>query len=172
MNNPELYATSPDYCHRLFDMIETDNLMQELENDLHNTISVFSNIPTAKEHFAYSEGKWTISQLLRHIIDCERIYAYRALRFSRFDPTPLHGFDEDFYMDGLSEQRENLTDLIQEFEIVRNATISLFKPMTTKMLTFRGTANKLEFSTLALGFCIIGHNKHHCNVLQERYLQP
>lgn len=170
MNNPELYATSPDYCHRLFDMIETDNLIDELVKDQQATLSIFSNIPTDKEHFAYAEDKWTISQLLRHIIDCERIYAYRALRFSRFDATPLHGFDEDFYMHGLSEQRENLSDLIKEFEIVRNATISLFKPMTPKMLTFRGTANELEFSTLALGFCVIGHNKHHCKVLNERYL--
>lgn len=170
MNNPELYASSPEYCHRLFDMIETDNLLFELEKDKQNTLQLFSSILPEKEHFAYAEGKWTASQLLRHIIDCERIYAYRALRFSRFDSTELHGFDEDFYMEGMQNIRENLSDLMEEFTTVRNSTITLFKPMTTEMLNFKGTANKLKFSTLALGFCVVGHNAHHCKVLKERYL--
>lgn len=170
MNNPELYASSPEYCHRFFDLIETSNLLDELEKDAFKTVALFSSIPQEKEHYAYAEGKWTVSELLRHVIDCERIYGYRALRFARFDTTPLSGFDEDFYMAGLQQNQEKLADLIQEFRIVRNATLSLFKSMSPEMLAFKGTANGLQFSALALGFCVIGHNAHHCKILSERYL--
>ena len=169
MNNPELYATSPSYCHYYFDLVQSNDLHAELAADRDKTIAFFKSIPAEKEHFAYADGKWTITQLLRHIIDCERIFAYRALRFARFDDTNLAGFDEDFYMAGLLSKKENLTDLIQEFQAVRQATISLYATLNDDMLDFQGTANNLKISARAIGFCVIGHNVHHCGVIQERY---
>jgi uncharacterized damage-inducible protein DinB len=170
MNNPSLYDASPAYCHYYFDLVPTNDLLAELTKDLDQTVTFFKAIPAEKEHFAYQEGKWTVSQLLRHVIDCERIFAYRALRFARFDDTNLAGFDEDFYMAGLLSKKEKLDDLIKEFIVVRNATISLFQTLTDEMLDFHGTANKLQISARATGFCVIGHNLHHCGVIRERYL--
>jgi uncharacterized damage-inducible protein DinB len=171
MNIPSLYASSPVYCHYYFDLVQTDDLLAELSSDLDKTIEFFKSIPTEKEHFAYQEGKWTITQLLRHIIDCERIFAYRALRFARFDDTNLAGFDEDFYMAGLLSKKENLDILIEEFISVRNATISLFETFTDEMLDFHGTANNLKVSARAIGFCVVGHNMHHREVLNQRYFR-
>ena len=171
MNNPALYTASPAYCHYYFDLVPTNDLLAELSTDLNQTVAFFNSIPTDKEHFAYQVGKWTVAQLLRHVIDCERIFAYRALRFARFDETPLAGFDEDFYISGLLSKKEKLDDLIKEFIVVRNATISLFQTLTDEMLDFQGTANKLKISARAIGFCIIGHNVHHRKIIQERYLE-
>lgn len=170
MNNPELYASSPAYCHYYFDLVPSNDLLAELRADRDKTVALFEAVPAEKEHYAYADGKWTVTQLLRHVIDCERIFAYRALRFARFDSTDLPGFDEDFYMDGLKNQQEQLTDLIEEFKAVRNASVALFQTFTTEMLDFQGSANNLKISTRAIGFCLIGHNAHHCGVLSERYL--
>lgn len=170
MENSLLYASSPVYCHYYFDLVQSDNLLFELKQDLDLTVSFFSSIPSEKEHFAYQAGKWTITQLLRHVIDCERIFAYRALRFARFDETNLAGFDEDFYMASLLSQKERLPELIKEFQSVRQATISLFERLNDDMLDFQGTANNLKISARAIGFCVIGHNAHHQSVIQARYL--
>lgn len=170
MNNPELYAASPEYCHYYFDLVETDDLLAELVADGDKTLRFFKEIPVDKEHYVYQDGKWTVTQLLRHIIDCERIFAYRALRFGRFDETPLSGFDEDFYMAGLHNKKENLVDLIEEFSAVRNATVALYQTLNDTMLDFHGTANNLKVSARAIGFCVIGHNRHHQRIISERYL--
>jgi hypothetical protein len=103
-------------------------------------------------------------------VDCERIFAYRAMRFARFDTTDLPGFDENFYIHGIINHQENLSDLIEEFDALRKSTISLFKSMNAEMLTFVGSANNTSYSTEAIGFFMIGHNVHHCNVIKERYL--
>jgi uncharacterized damage-inducible protein DinB len=170
MKNSLLYTSSPAYCHYYFDLVQTDNLLFELKQDLDRTVSFFLSIPSEKEHFAYQDGKWTIAQLLRHVIDCERIFAYRALRFARLDKTNLAGFDEDFYMASLLSQEEHLSDLIEEFKSVRQATISFFETLNDVMLDFQGTANNLKISARAIGFCVIGHNIHHQRVIAERYL--
>jgi uncharacterized damage-inducible protein DinB len=170
MTNTDIYSQAPSYFHHYFDLLETDNLLLELEKDRTKTIAFFESIPIELEHHAYQDGKWTISQVLRHTIDTERIFIYRALRFARFDKTELPGFDEDFYMDGMCQHCENLSDLLAEFNTVRKSSISLFKGMTTEMLNGVGTANGQKYSAAAIGFFMIGHNMHHCKVLIERYL--
>lgn len=170
MNNQSIYDNAPTYYHYYFKLLETNDLMLELEKDRARTIEFLENIPAEKEHFAYQEGKWTVNQVVRHIIDTERIMAYRALRFSRLDATDLPGFDENFYIESISNHIENRADLIEEFNAVRLATFTLFKSMTGEMLSFVGNANKQKCSTEALGFFIVGHNLHHSKVLKERYL--
>ncbi len=169
MTNQNVYDKAPSYFHYYFNLLETDNLLAELEKDRTQTIKFLENIPTEKEHHAYQEGKWTVNQVVRHIVDCERIFAYRALRFSRFDTTELQGFDENFYIEGMVNHPEKLADLILEFNALRLASIALFQAMTPEMLTFVGSANKQKYSTEAVGFFMIGHNMHHCKVLKERY---
>lgn len=165
-----MYNKAPDYARNYLDLIESDNLLMELEKSHDRTMQIFNAIPVDLEDYFYSPGKWTIKEVLRHIIDCERIFAYRALRFSRFDHTELPGFDEGQFMESLKGTKLSLADLIQEYTYIRKSTIILYKNMTDKMLGFKGTANNKSVSTEVVGFMIVGHNFHHLNVVESRYL--
>lgn len=116
----------------------------------------------------YAENKWTVKTILLHMIDAERIFAYRALRFARNDKTPLSGFDENEYAKADVSNR-TVTDLLIEFAAVRQATLGLFLGFDDDILLRQGTASGNEISVLALGFTIVGHELHHFNVLRERY---
>lgn len=170
MKNNKIYKVAPNYCHYFFDLVETDNLLHELEKSNQLTKELFSLITPENENFSYEANKWTTKEVLRHIIDCERVYTYRAFRFSRFDNTELAGFDENKYVDNFKVTKQNLEELENEFENVRKSTISLFQTMTDEMLDFKGTANKVAFTARALGFMTVGHNLHHCNFIKTKYL--
>lgn len=170
MTNKTIYQDAPQYCHYYFDLVKTDDLLTELEKSNQLTQELFSLITSEKENHSYLPKKWTTKEVLKHIIDCERIYTYRALRFSRFDSTELSGFDQNKYIDNIKNVELNLSDLKDEYENVRKSTIALFKSMTKEMLDFKGTANKVVFTARTLGFMVVGHNLHHCNFLKTNYL--
>ena len=170
MIDKTIYRDAPHYCHYFFDLVQTDDLLAELENSYQMTQELFSLITPERENYAYGPNKWKTKEVIRHIIDCERVYTYRALRFSRLDNTELSGFDENLYMDRMKGVEQNMSDLKEEYEYVRKSTISLFKTMTNEMLDFRGTANKAVFTARTLGFMTIGHNLHHCHFIEENYL--
>jgi len=170
MTDKTIYKDAPDYCHYFFDLIGTNDLISELQKSKQITQDFILTIPEEKGNYAYSENKWTIKEVLRHIIDCERIYTYRALRFSRFDDTELAGFDENDYIANVKNIKFSLSDLLTEYTEVRNATISLFKSMTDEMLDFKGKANNAYFTPRAIGFMTAGHNIHHCNFILTKYL--
>jgi uncharacterized damage-inducible protein DinB len=170
MKDKSIYKDAPSYCHYYFDLLETDELLIELEKSQQLTQALFQQITKEKENYAYEPGKWSIKEVLRHIIDCERIFAYRALRFSRNDSTELPGFNENSYMEALKGVNQNLSDLLEEYLVVRKASILLFKSLSEAMLNYTGTANKLRYSAKMLGFMIIGHNLHHCIIIKQRYL--
>jgi hypothetical protein len=117
----------------------------------------------------YAAGKWTIRDILQHVIDNERIMAYRALRFSRNDATPLAGYDEEILGAHTSALNRTISDLMEEFEIVRAGTILLFRNMDEVMLQRAGVANNATITPLALAYVILGHPLHHMNVIRERY---
>ena len=117
----------------------------------------------------YAQGKWTIPEIIEHVIDAERIWQYRALRFARQDKTPLPGFDENMYAAVSKANNRTVADLLNEYAIVRNSTIALFKNFDNDRLHFSGPANEQEISVAALGFTLIGHSVHHFNVIRERY---
>ena len=117
----------------------------------------------------YAEGKWTIKDILQHVIDNERIMSYRALRFSRNDKTQLPGYDEAILAANTVAGNRTIDDLIDEFRELRRSTITLFKNMDKTMLTRIGNANQTEITALALGFVILGHPVHHMNVIRDRY---
>lgn len=133
-------------------------------------------VPTLREDFArignrvYAEGKWTIPVLLQHVIDTERIMAYRALTFARKDKTALPGFDENVYADTTLNTSRTVTELLDELRAVRNATIYLFESFDEEMLNEYGTANGKDISVVALGYIIAGHMAHHLNIIRERYM--
>lgn len=121
-------------------------------------------------HQIYAPGKWTIHDIIQHIIDAERIFVYRALRFARKDNTKLPGFDENLFAASASASRRSLDGLLEEFAAVRNATICMFRSFDDEELMSTGISSNAEISVLALGFTLTGHVIHHMNVIQERYL--
>ncbi len=170
MTDKTIYKDAPQYCHYFFDLVKSDNLLTELEKSYQLTKEFFRLITSEKENYSYQPNKWTTKEVIRHIIDCERVYTYRAFRFSRFDNTELSGFDENQYIDRIKSVELNLTELEEEFENVRKSSIALFKTMTKEMLDYKGTANKVVFTARTLGFMTVGHNLHHCNFIKTNYL--
>ena len=160
----------PTFFKGYIQALENVHLIEELEICLHDFIKFVQNIPMDKFEYAYSEGKWTIKEIIQHIIDTERILSYRALRFSRKDSTPLAGFNENEYVMHSNAKNRNLQDLLSELSSVRQATLALYKSFSQEQLKGIGTASDQEISVRALGFVIIGHQKHHQKVFEERYL--
>ncbi|MCV9932768.1 DinB family protein [Flavobacterium sp. LS1R47] len=146
------------------------NLIEELEISLHDFIKFVQNIPMDKFDYRYAEGKWTIKEIIQHIIDTERIFAYRALRFSRNDKTALASFEENDYVDNTNANARGLQDLLTELSAVRHSNLLFYKSLSEEQLKRIGTASNNQMSVRALGFVIIGHQKHHQKVFQERYL--
>lgn len=145
-------------------------LIEELEICLHEFIRFVQNIPMDKFDYRYAEGKWTIKDIIQHVIDTERIFAYRALRISRNDTTPLPGFEGNDYVENTKANERGIQDLLAEFSAVRYATLFLFKSFSEEQLKRMGTASETAISVRAIGFIIIGHQKHHQHIFQERYL--
>jgi len=171
MNINEL---SPDefapYFGQYIEKVGDVNLVEELEISVHRLIRFVQEIPMDKFDYRYAEGKWTIKDILLHLIDAERIFSYRALRFARNDKTPLASFDENDYVIEANANKRSIQDLLTELATVRQATISLFKNFTDEELLRLGTASGKTMSVRALGMVIIGHQNHHQQIFVERYL--
>lgn len=150
--------------------IENVELIEELEISLHDFIKFVQNIPMYKFDYRYAEGKWTIKDIIQHIIDAERVFAYRAMRISRNDQTPLPGFEENDYVENTNATGRSIQELLTEFSALRHSNLFLFKSLTDEQLMRMGVASNHPVSVRALGFLIIGHQKHHQKVFEERYL--
>lgn len=146
------------------------NLIEELEISLHDFIRFVQNIPMDKFDFRYKSEKWNIKEIIQHIIDTERIFAYRVLRIARNDKTSLPGFDENYYVANTQATTRSIQDLLTEFSAVRHSNLYLFKSLSDQQLKRVGNASNLDVSARALGFIMIGHQKHHQKVFQDRYL--
>ena len=150
--------------------LDNVELLEELEISLHDFIRFVQNIPMDKFDYRYAEGKWTIKDIIQHIIDAERIFGYRALRISRNDQTPLPGFEENNYVENTDANSRSIQGLLTELSALRHSNLLMFKSFTEEQLTRMGTASNHSISVRALGFLIIGHQKPHQKVFQERYL--
>ena len=151
-------------------MVSKNDLNQALQSSLEQLESFVPSIPNTKLNFAYAEGKWTVAEVLVHLMDAERVFQYRALRFARNDKTELKGFEQDDYVPTSRANERELGALFEEFRTIRQATIALFKSFNEEELLRSGTANGANMSVRALGYVICGHQAHHLNILQERYL--
>lgn len=145
-------------------------LLEELEISVHRLRNFVQDIPMDKYDFRYAEGKWTIKDILQHLIDSERVFAYRAMRFARKDFTPLPGFEENDYAVTAEGFNRSIRDLLTELAIVREATLCLFRTFSEQTLMLTGVASEREMSVRALGFIIIGHQNHHQRIFEEKYL--
>lgn len=134
-------------------------------------VSFFKTLSSTTLDHRYADDKWTPKEILNHLIDSERIFAYRALRFARQDKTVLSGFDQnDFVRESLATN-QSIEELLSEYEATRASTIALFKNFNSKMLTSKGVAGSGDISVRSLAFLIIGHEKYHVQIIKERYLQ-
>ncbi len=145
-------------------------LVEELEISLHRFIKFVQDIPMDKFDYRYAQGKWTIKDIIQHLIDSERIFAYRALRIARNDQTPLPGFEENDYAAVANSNQRNIQSLLTEYSTVRQSNIFLFKGFSDEELLRIGTASGKQISVRALGIIIIGHQNHHQRIFEERYL--
>jgi uncharacterized damage-inducible protein DinB len=131
---------------------------------------VLAELPEARGGYRYADGKWSIKQVVGHVSDAERIFAYRALRIARGDRTPLAAFDEDAYADAAASDRRTISALAAELKAVREATIALFDSLPEDAWTRTGTASEKTVSVRALAYIAAGHAQHHLKILLERYL--
>lgn len=145
-------------------------LIEELEISLHRFIKFVQDIPMDKFDYRYAEGKWTIKDIIQHIIDAERIFSYRALRFARNDKAELPGFEENEYVIEANGNQRSIMELLTELSSVRHATLLLFKSFNEEQLCRIGIASNNPMSVRAIGFVIIGHQNHHQKIFEERYL--
>jgi uncharacterized damage-inducible protein DinB len=162
--------TVPPFYKNYVKQIEETDLLQAMRISGHRCLELVHSIPEEQSDFRYEPGKWSVREVLCHMIDAERIFSYRALRFARNDKTPLAGFEEKDYAPQANASGRTLQKIAAEVAHLRSATIDLFESFTPEMLIRKGTANKNELSVIALGFIIAGHETHHCNILKERYL--
>ncbi len=145
-------------------------VLEHLRENLQTTTDFILSLPEDKLTYRYARGKWTIKEILVHIIDDERIYAYRALRFARNDQTELAGFEQDDYAFYSGANARDIGDVLVEFATVRNSTIALFDSFESEALTRSGVASGNNMSVRAAAYHIAGHELRHLNIIKERYL--
>jgi hypothetical protein len=169
MSRPDL-SRVPEFYHNYIKQVPESDLMTAFKNQTPVVIQFFQAIPANKIDHAYAEGKWTIKEILQHVIDAERIFSYRALRFARKDPTPLPGFDENLFTENAKATKRNWDDLLEEFKVVRKATEWLYGSFDEEQLSAAGTSNNSSIYVLAFGYISVGHAIHHMNIIKQRYL--
>jgi len=169
MKKPAASESASYYKHYINLNTEPD-VIKNLEDQILQIKKSFGSVKGDKQTFRYEKGKWSVKELLGHIMDAERIFGYRALRISRKDKTPLSGFEENHYVKNGDFDARSMSSLLDEFTALRRANIELFKSLDEKKLALKGTANGSPVSVRALAYIISGHTKHHIGILKERYI--
>lgn len=159
----------PAYFDTYLSLVDED-ILKEMENQLQTYPAFVAAIPKEKETYRYAPGKWSVKEVVGHITDTERIIANRALRIGRNDQTPIPGFDEDAYVLATDFNQQEMKSLIGDFIAVRQSNISLLKSLTDEELKRIGTASHKSVSSRALFYFMVGHLRHHENLIKERYL--
>lgn len=171
MNKPLRNEYSDFYAYYI-SLVPEGDIIELMKLEHVKTQTILQQITPSKGNYRYEDGKWSIKELLQHMIDTERIMNYRALRFARLDKTELPGFEQDDYVTVLEEtERFPLSTFIEDWEILRESTVRLFSRFNEEESIRAGRANKVIFSVRALAYIIVGHEIHHRIVLQERYLK-
>lgn len=169
MQRPEKTEYAP-YYETYVSLVDETDIVATLRKQLDEMQTLLGEISEENGAYAYAEGKWTIKELVGHLNDGEKIFAYRALRIARADKTPIEGFEQDGYIENANFNEWRLADLVEEFALVRSANILFFKNLADEAWTRTGTASGAKVSVRALAYIIIGHVRHHTNILRSRYL--
>ncbi|MBK8944433.1 MAG: DinB family protein [Ignavibacteriae bacterium] len=170
MNRPQANEYNP-YFHKYIDLVEEGNFFQIFTTDTESTFNFFINIPEEKHNYKYAPEKWTIKDVLMHVIDTERIFSYRALVCARGDDkTLLQRADENLFAANVNVTNRSMESLLEEFLVVRKSMEFLLKNITDEKSEFLGNNGEFKISARALGYISLGHTKHHIKVIKERYL--
>ena len=169
MTRPNSTEYAP-YFEKYVSLVSEGEIVGTLGKQIESTLSLIRGLSEARGDLRYAPGKWSVKEVIGHLIDTERIFAYRALRFARNDATPLSGFDENSYVANAAFSSNSLADLAEEFEHTRKSNVYLFKHLDGDSWLRRGPANDNEISARALAYCIAGHELHHVGILRSRYL--
>jgi hypothetical protein len=169
-SRPEPGEYAP-YYEKYISQIPGNDIVATLEDQRRQTLLLLSGRTDADGDLRYAPGKWSVKEVLGHVNDTERIFAYRALRISRGDRTPLPGFEQDDYVRNGPFSRHPLEDLIEDYIAVRRATISLFRNLDEAAWIRRGVASENQVTVRALAYMIAGHELHHRRILEEKYLK-
>jgi len=160
------------YFEQYIKLVKGDDIIKILYEQNKITRELINSISDYKGNYRYAGGKWTIKEVIGHILDSERIFAYRALSLARGEKKSLPGYDHDDYVrEGNFNSRE-LLELSFEFKLLRESNLLLFKSFSEEMLFRKGLGNETSVTVLALLYIIAGHEKHHLSVLEEKYLKP
>lgn len=164
---PDEYAP---YYGTYVRLLPEGDVLAILESQLQETLSLLRSLNEEQAAFTYAAGKWSVKEVIGHIIDTERVFAYRGLCFARGDNTPLPGFEQDDYVLGAEFNTRSAASLAGELEHLRHSNIFLFSTWSEAVQSRRGTANNNAITARAIPFILAGHERHHLNVLKERYL--
>ena len=159
----------PQFFDRYINQVEDIDINEALEK--YNSIETLLDVSKLEQlgDKVYAPGKWTIKEVIQHMTDNERVQAYRALRISRNDQTPLPGYDETLFAANVDPSGRSLSDLLEEFAIVRKANIILFRNISEEQQKRTGLCNNVIIPVLALGFVLVGHQLHHAKIITEKY---
>ncbi|MFN6944265.1 MAG: DinB family protein [Cytophagaceae bacterium] len=170
MKFPEKIEYNPVY-QKYIDLVGEEDFFAQFDNITNETVELLNSINKEQLNYKYADGKWTIKEVLMHVIDTERGFSYRAIVCLRKDDkTPLYGMDEDFYAKNVNVANRDIQSMLEEFKIVRKGFRILFENCTDEQSAFLGNGIGHKISARALGFISIGHTKHHLNIIKERYL--
>jgi uncharacterized damage-inducible protein DinB len=169
MNRPESTEFAPYYSNYI-SLVDGNNVLPILISQPAEVRALVADLPEEKGTYAYADGKWTIKELLSHIIDGERIFSYRALRISRGDITPIEGFEQDGYIETSNANNRSFADLLEEFDLQRRSNMLMVNNISDEGSKRTGTASDNPVSARALIHIMAGHVTHHINILRERYL--
>jgi len=168
---PESNEHDP-YYRKYIDRVPDGDIAATLGSQVESTLAFLRSVSEENAGRSYAAGKWTMKQVLGHLIDSERIFAYRALCVGRNDKTWLPGFEQDDYVANAHFNGRTLESFIEELAAVRRATVNLFKHFTDEEWQRRGIANQQEISARAIAYIVAGHELHHLEILKSRYLFP
>jgi uncharacterized damage-inducible protein DinB len=157
------------YYERYISLVQGEDILNTLDQQRRETMTLLCGRDEEDGDFRYAPGKWSAKEVLGHVCDTERVFAYRAMRISRADATPLEGFEQDDYVRNGPFARSSMADLIEDFIAVRRATLSLLRYLDEAAWMRRGIANKNEVTVRGLAYIIAGHELHHRGILQEKY---
>jgi len=164
------YEYLPEFYKGYVSLVKEQPLITAISLSKKKCLELFKSITEDQGAYVYAPEKWSIKQLINHVIDAERVFAYRALSFARNDKSELPGFEENAWVINSNAGNRTMESLINQYEQVSNSTLALFKSFDTEMLNRTGIASGVEFNVINIGFIIAGHETHHTNVLKERYL--
>ncbi|MDZ7362375.1 MAG: DinB family protein [candidate division KSB1 bacterium] len=169
ISRPEPTEYAP-YYGKYIELVPAGDLIDALIQQMNDMLALLRGLSEAQAETRYEPGKWSIKEVLGHLIDTERVMSYRALRIARADETPLPGFEQDDYVRAANFDARSLPNLLEEYLGVRGATVALFRNFDAATIARGGTANNVPVTVRALAYIIAGHERHHVQVLRTKYL--